>query len=185
MKLPFNLELLKYPIGHYNPPANITQDTIQDWIEQIRIFPMRLYELTTEITEEQYQWCYRPGGWSIRELIHHCADSHMNAFLRLKWSLFEENPTIKPYNEQDWVTSQDVTLAPINTSLSLLDGLHERWVVLLSSLSNDQLKRGYFHPESNRFISLDTYVGSYAWHCEHHFRHMLLALDHEGKYKVS
>ena len=182
MKLPYKPDLLRYPIGRYEPPSPIDETHLKEWIDQIRKFPFRLYDLTAEMSEEQYHWCYRPGGWSIHELIHHCADSHMNAFLRLKWALFENNPTIKPYEEAAWVKSSDVTKTKPAVSILLLDGLHERWVNLLESLSEEDLKKGYFHPESQAFVQLDVYIGNYAWHCEHHYRHMLLALDHEGKY---
>jgi hypothetical protein len=181
MKLPYDLEMLRYPIGRYTPPKDITELTIKEWIAQIRKFPQKLLELSTEISPNQYQWCYRPEGWSILQLIHHCADSHMNAFLRLKWALTEDKPTIKGYDESTWSKTHEVNM-PASVSMNLLDGLHERWTNLLDSLSPTDLEKGYYHPETQSFVRLDEYIGNYAWHCEHHFRHMLLALDHEGKY---
>jgi hypothetical protein len=183
MKLPFDLELLKFPIGPFKPADEFTDEVISTSIQQIRKLPFRLHELHTELSEAQYEWCYRPEGWSIREVMHHLADSHMNAFLRLKWSLFEENTHIKGYDEAAWTQSADVTKAPIVSSLQLLEGLHERWAAALESLTSEDWEKGYFHPEQNRIVQLKEYVQLYAWHCEHHYRHLLLALDHEGKYK--
>ena len=183
MKLPYDPELLKFPIGPFKASPTFTEDIKKQAIQQIRKLPLRLYELTAEIKEEQLQWCYRPKGWSIREVIHHLADSHMNAFLRLKWALFEETPTIKGYDEAAWSLSPDVTEVPIVSSLQLLDGLHERWATLLEQISEAQWNRGYYHPEQQKVVPLTVYLETYAWHCEHHYRHLLLALDHEGKYK--
>ena len=185
MKLSFNPDLWKYPIGEYKPPSIIDQGHITDWIDQIQRFPDRLYEITSNMSTDQYEWCYRPDGWSIRELIHHCGDSHMHALLRLKWALFTEKPTILGYDEAIWVTATDVKQCAPVISIQLLDALHERWVSLLRSLNETDWSKGYFHPETKSFVRIDEYIGSYAWHCEHHYRHILLALDHEGKYKAT
>lgn len=183
MKLPYKPELLRFPIGPFTVTTDFSNELKERAIATIRKLPERLYEITAEIQGDQLEWCYRPGGWSIRELIHHLADSHMNAFLRLKWALFEENTSIKGYDEAAWSESADVTHTPTVASLQLLDGLHERWATLLSSLKQEDWSKGYFHPEQQRVVDLKEYVQSYAWHSRHHYRHILLALDHEGKYK--
>lgn len=109
----------------------------------------------------------------------------MNAFLRLKWALFEDKPIIKPYDEGKWATSADVVKSEPILSLQLLDGLHHRWADLLDQLVEGDLQKGYIHPDQGQFVSIETYVANYAWHCKHHYKHMQLALDHEGKYTSS
>ena len=144
---------------------------------------MRLLELTAEMEPDQYQWCYRKDGWCIRVIIHHLADSHMHAFLRLKWALADPATPIKAYDEAAWSTLPDVNQGPVAASLQLLDGLHSRWSILLEALTAHDWAKGYYHPETDRIISLQEHVQLYAWHSQHHYRHILLALDHEGHYK--
>jgi hypothetical protein len=182
-KLNSDLEVLKYPIGKYQTPDIISEEHLSHWIRTIRDFPFVLYQRSVEITDEQLRWSYRPNGWSIRQLIHHCADSHLNSFIRFKWALTEETPTIKAYDEGRWASLTDGIKSPISASLTLLDGLHERWVILLESLTSKQLHQTFIHPESKNEISLMENIGLYAWHCEHHLAHIHFALEFEAKYK--
>src|SRR5690606_40023431 len=115
---------------------------------------------------------YRPEGWTIRQLVHHCADSHMNSFIRFKLTLTEETPTIKPYLEDLWAELPDASHLPIDSSLDVLKGLHHRWTALLKSLTEEDLKRQFIHPETNERISLETNIGIYAWNGDHHLAHM-------------
>lgn len=115
---------------------------------------------------------YRPEGWTIRQVVHHCADSHSNAFTRFKLALTEENPSIKPYKENLWAELPDVTTAPVDWSLKIIANIHKRWVVLLKSMSIADFERTYFHPESNRVWKLFEVLALYAWHCNHHLAHV-------------
>ena len=177
-----NLETLKFPIGKFKFAENISSGQIDEWIGTIERFPLKLIQLTTTISEEQLDWCYRPDGWSIRQVIHHCSDSHLNSLIRFKWALTEDNPTIKVYDQKEWANLPDSLDAPISGALTLLDGLHERWVYLLKNLTETDLKKGFVHPESGRQVLLEQNIGLYAWHCDHHYAHILLALEHEGKF---
>lgn len=166
---------LKYPIGKFELPIVITNVLLNDWIKTIKDFPTLLKQETDNLSEEDLSKTYRPGSWNIRQLVHHCADSHMNSFIRFKLTLTEEVPTIKPYTENLWAELPDSAAHPIDSSLQILEGLHKRWGQLLNSLSNDDLEKQFHHPESNEYISLKTNIGIYAWHCQHHLAHIRLA----------
>lgn len=174
-----DLETLRYPIGKLNIPKDVTPKQISQWIDDVTLFPSNIKKLTQDLSEEKLQWKYRPEGWTIRQVVHHCADSHMNAFIRFKLTLTEDTPTIKTYFEDRWAELED-SKAPISISLSLLDGLHARWASLLKSMSEDDFKRKLFHPEQGRELSLTFMLGLYAWHCNHHLAHIKQALEHEG-----
>jgi hypothetical protein len=166
---------LKYPIGLFvNPPA-ITDEFISEWISVIASFPKNIESETKHLNDQQLDTRYRPEGWTIRQVIHHCADSHMNSFIRLKLALTEENPTIKPYLEDRWAELTDSNNLPVSSSLKIIEGVHERWVALLKSLTNDQWKRTFIHPEHGKIFSIDEATGFYAWHCEHHLAHICQA----------
>ncbi|MDH5610194.1 MAG: putative metal-dependent hydrolase [Cyclobacteriaceae bacterium] len=175
-------EQLKYPIGRFLAPDTISEALIRQWVDVLESFPFRVFQVAGDLSPAQLDWAYRPGGWTIRQVVHHCADSHMNSFVRFKWALTESKPVIKAYEEAKWARLADSYTAPIEPSLSLLDALHQRWVYLLRSLSENDRKRTYVHPETNREISLATTIGMYAWHCEHHYTHILQALEFEGRY---
>lgn len=177
-----NIESLRYPIGKLNFPKEVTPQQINQWIDDVASFPSSIEGLTRDLSEEQLQWKYRPEGWTIHQVVHHCADSHMNAFVRFKLTLTEETPTIKPYFEDRWAELPDTTEAPISNSLSLLTGLHSRWATLLKSMSNDDFKRKLFHPEQERELTLTFMLGLYAWHCKHHLAHIKQALEYKGQY---
>ena len=164
-------EQLKYPIGKFEKPETITTELLSQWVAEIAAFPAQLKAEVTHLNEEQLDNTYRSQGWTIRQLVHHCADSHMNSFIRFKLALTEEQPTIKPYREQRWAELADGKM-PIDASLMLLEGLHARWVALLHSLSDEELSRTYFHPDQGQDIPLNVTIGLYAWHGRHHLAHI-------------
>ncbi len=170
---------LRFPIGLFEKPDPIQAMHINIWTEQIESFPKRLAQALEGLNEEQLQWRYRSGGWSIQQVVHHCADSHMNSFIRFKLALTEEHPTIKAYIEQDWAELVDTTSAPTALSLQLLQGLHARWAILLRSLSAAELQKTFVHPEHGRVFRLDENIGIYAWHGEHHLAHVHLAKEQQ------
>jgi len=170
-----NLENLKFPIGKFLEPEIITTEQLKNWIEVIKHFPERLKSAISGLNEEQLQKQYRPNGWTIKQVVHHCADSHMNSLIRFKLTLTEDMPTIKPYLENLWAELPDAKDYPIESSLKIIEGLHEKWTTLLTSLSEQQLERTFIHPESNERISLKKNIGIYAWHCQHHLAHILIA----------
>lgn len=165
----------RYPIGKYQVPIEFTPVFISDSISSIASFPAQLKALTAGLSKEELAKLYREGGWNIQQVVHHCADSHINAFIRFKKSLTEDAPEITGYKEAAWVEMADVDL-PITLSVQILEGLHARWAAMLSNCTLDELGRGYFHPEQNRVVPLKEAVGLYAWHGQHHLAHIKLAL---------
>jgi hypothetical protein len=164
---------LRYPIGKYTKPEAFTPDLIKKFIDTIEAFPDKLKKETESLNDEQLDTPYRPGGWTIRQVVHHCADSHMNSFMRFKLALTEDKPSIKPYKEQLWAELPDSKNLSIVPSLTLLEGLHHRWVALLKFLSKDDFAKTFIHPEHGRVIRLDENLGIYAWHCDHHLAHIM------------
>ncbi|MEH6308792.1 bacillithiol transferase BstA [Olivibacter sp. CPCC 100613] len=171
---------LKFPIGTFQRPEIITKQQIDAYIHVIETFPERLAATASQLTAKQLDTPYRPGGWTIRQVIHHCADSHMNSFARFKLSLTEDSPVIKPYYEDRWAELADAKELPIEPSLFLLKGLHIRWVVLLKSLQPKDLKRTFVHPQNGRTFTLDENIGLYAWHCNHHLAHITMLKEKQG-----
>lgn len=166
---------LKYPIGIYSKPQEITQELLSEYILAISTFPEKLKNEVHNLTDSQLDTPYRPGGWTIRQVVHHCADSHMNSLVRFKLALTEDNPTIKPYFEDRWAELADSKSMPVDAALKMIEGIHARWTVLLTSLSERELSRTFFHPESNKQYRLDETIGVYAWHCNHHLAHITTA----------
>lgn len=170
-----NLEQLKFPIGRFKKPNIITKEILQDWIADIEVFPKRLSEEVANLSDLQLDTPYRSEGWTIRQVVHHCADSHMNSFIRLKLALTEESPIIKPYYEDRWAELDDSKNMYIIPSLKMLEGIHERWTKLLMNLSDEQLSRVFIHPEHGKSFRVDENIGIYAWHCNHHLAHIIQA----------
>ncbi|MFD2893835.1 YfiT family bacillithiol transferase [Sphingobacterium arenae] len=170
-----SIDKLRYPIGKFLKPEIITSQTLMQWIDSIESFPERLNKEVSGLTERELHKQYRPEGWTIKQLVHHCADSHMNSFIRFKLALTEETPIIKPYFENLWAALPDANQLPTTSSLDLLSGLHRRWTSLLKSLSAEDLKRQFIHPETNERTSLETNIGIYAWHGNHHLAHIVNA----------
>lgn len=167
-----DLEKLKYPIGKFEVPAEYTTEYISSKIEEIATFPERLKKEIIHLSDDQLDTAYRPEGWTLRQVIHHCAESHMNCFIRIKWALTENNPVIKAYDETLWSELPDNLQMPIEPSLNLLSGLHFRITYILKSLSKTDLKKSFIHPESNSEISINQMIGLYAWHGNHHLKHI-------------
>ncbi|MDI7742734.1 bacillithiol transferase BstA [Lysinibacillus fusiformis] len=165
----------RYPIGEFSCNEVISSEEIQQWIQDIKTLPARLIEALTELEVEMLKKTYREGGWTIQQLVHHIADSHLNSYIRFKLALTEKNPTIKPYAEDHWAELADSNL-PIEVSLTLIKGLHERWVYLLENLTDEQLKSTFTHPQSG-VITLEKNIGIYAWHGNHHLAHIKNAIQ--------
>lgn len=173
---------LKYPIGEFETPKPIAKSQITEWIHEIAYFPNRIKELVNNLDDDILEWRYRPNGWSIKQLVHHCADSHMNAYIRFKLALTEVNPTIKPYFEDRWAELTDTIVADISVSIQILEGLHHRWVILLESMSELDLTSTFIHPEHGQQFTLAETIGMYAWHANHHLAHINQAIESRGKY---
>ncbi|MFC7686057.1 YfiT family bacillithiol transferase [Ureibacillus sp. GCM10028918] len=165
----------KYPIGQFSCSEVISSEEVQLWIHEIKTLPARLTELVQGLDEEVINNSYREGGWTIRQLVHHIVDSHLNSYIRFKLALTENNPTIKPYAEDKWAELTDSNL-PACVSLNLIQSLHERWVYLLENLTVEQLKRTFTHPDSGE-ITLEKNIGLYAWHGNHHLSHIQNAIN--------
>lgn len=163
---------LKYPIGKFSVPETITPELIVLGIKEIALFPATLEQAVENLSEPQLNTPYRPGGWTIRQVVHHCADSHMNSLIRFKLALTEDRPVIKPYFEDLWAELTDTREMEIAPALQLLHGLHNKWVYLLDSLTAAQLQRIFINPEYNKEYTLQHAVFLYAWHCKHHLAHI-------------
>ncbi|WP_019241551.1 MULTISPECIES: YfiT family bacillithiol transferase [Bacillus] len=164
----------QYPIGQYRFPEDYQESNKIGWINEIANLPAILKETLNDLSREQIQQSYRENGWTVQQLVHHIADSHMNAFIRFKLALTEENPTIKPYDEGSWALLSDTYAMDIESSLHIIEGLHRRWVHLLRNMTTDDYKRKFVHPELNQTFTLLEVLGLYAWHGKHHVAHIKL-----------
>lgn len=160
----------RYPIGKFQFDGEITNQVSKSWINEIEELPGLLRDAVKDLNHEQLDTPYRSGGWTVRQVIHHLADSHMNAYVRFKLALTEENPVIKTYDEGLWAELLDYEL-PISISLTLLETLHIRLVKLLRSLNPEQLEKTFLHPELGQ-VSVGKNIGLYAWHGRHHLAHI-------------
>ena len=161
----------RYPIGLFTPDADPTPELRKRHIDQIQSLPSRLRKAVTGLNPEQLDTPYRDGGWTVRQLVHHIPDSHLNAYIRCKLALTENAPTIKPYNEDAWARLKDSELTPIEVSLALLESVHTRWVTLLRHLKPQDFERKFNHPEAG-VRNLDWLVAVYDWHGNHHLAHI-------------
>ncbi|HQU56739.1 MAG: putative metal-dependent hydrolase [Chitinophagaceae bacterium] len=170
----------RYPIGKYEPqPFSIEQKI--EWMAEIKFLPTHIENALLNLDESQLKTPYRDGGWTIHQLIHHIADSHMNAFLRFKLGLTEDNPTIKPYAQDQWAEMADVQKIPVNISVTLLHALHLRWHELLKYVSDDEWNNcTVYHPEHKKTLRLWYLLGMYAWHCKHHVAHITALRERKG-----
>lgn len=169
----------RYPIGKYQPTP-FSEAIKNQWIQDIRIMPSDLEHVLLNLDKAQLETPYREGGWNVQQVVHHLADSHMNAFIRFKLALTEEVPPIKTYDENAWVLSADVMNTPHNYSVTLLHALHERWANLLASLTPEQFERKLFHPVRNAEITIWDLFTIYAWHGKHHIAHIKTLRDQKG-----
>ena len=163
---------LRFPIGPFTYAGSPTAEERRRRIAQIERTPAELRAAARGLSAAQLDTPYRPGGWTVRQVVHHVPDSHLNAVIRFKLALTESSPTIKPYDEARWAELGDVAGTPIEVSLRLLDALHERWVVLLRSLAPAEFERTLVHPERNATMTLDEVLALYAWHGPHHTAHI-------------
>lgn len=162
---------LRYPMGPFVPDSSPTPQSRGLHIAQIEGMPVRMRRIVTDLSSEQLDTPYREGGWTVRQLIHHVPDSHMNAYIRCKLALTENTPTIKPYNEDAWARLKDSELTPVEVSLSLLESVHARWVTLLKSLQPHEFERKFNHPERGT-QTIDELIALYDWHGNHHMAHI-------------
>jgi len=169
---------LRYPVGRYTPGGQITREQRDEWIGQVAEAPARLRAAVHGLDDAQLDTPYRGGGWTVRQVVHHVPDSHMNAYTRFKLGLTEDVPTIKTYDEAAWADLPDTRL-PIEGSLVLLEKLHERWVPLLRALDEQQWKRTFRHPEWGE-MTLEDALGMYAWHGRHHVAHVTRLRERQG-----
>lgn len=163
-------ENLKYPIGLFSYDPSTAEDLTDRWIKDIASLPRRLYDLIYPLSKEQLNTPYREGGWTVLQVVHHLADSHMNAYIRLKLALTEDNPVIKPYDQDKWAELADYKIK-VDDSMELIYGLHKRWARLLHSLTSRQLERTFQHPESGTW-TVRKLIAQYAWHSNHHLAHI-------------
>ena len=172
-----DLDALRYPVGKFERlTGSLDRATRDAHVKTIEDTPARLRALLTGLSREQLDTPYRPGGWTIRQVVHHVPESHMNAYVRIKLALTENAPAIKTYEEQLWAQLPDVEACPVDVSVRLLDALHQRWVVLLRTLPEADFAKAFVHPEWGR-VTVDEAVAMYAWHCRHHTAHVEQALS--------
>lgn len=174
------MENLKYPIGRFAFGKTYSAAETQAHIQEISALPSKLFNVVNVLNEAQLETPYRPEGWTVRQTVHHVVDSHMNAYIRFKLALTEDNPAIKPYEEALWAELADGKGAPVEWSLQLLKYVHLRWVMLLNSLTDADWERTYFHPETKRVFPLREVAALYAWHSEHHYEHINQLCIKEG-----
>ena len=167
------IEQRRYPIGQFEWGKEYSDEQVQTLIDTIEKFPSRLRALVKGM-DKQLDTHYREGGWTVRQVVHHVADSHMNAYIRFKLALTEDKPTIKPYNEKAWAELIDSKVLPISISLGILEGVHERWTTILKAMDAETFNRTFFHPEHMKMHSLIEILAMYVWHCNHHYEHINL-----------
>jgi hypothetical protein len=165
------MDELSFPVGRFQRPTSLTQDERRRAIDDIAAAPKNLRAATRGLDDSQLDTPYRPGGWTVRQVVHHVPDSHMNAYIRFKLTLTEDTPTIKPYDQAAWAHLEDARSTPIETSLSLLETVHDRWVRILAAMSPSDFERQLNHPE-NGMMNLDQLLAMYQWHGKHHVAHI-------------
>ncbi|UWX55826.1 putative metal-dependent hydrolase [Maribacter litopenaei] len=175
-----DLEKLRYPIGHFSCPKTITRVVRDSWIHELENLPRRLGALVLPLNDTQLDTPYRPQGWTVRQVVHHIADSHHHSYTRFKWALTEEAPLIKAYEEKSWSDLFDAKTAPISLSLSYLEALHAKLVFLLNGLKESQFENYYFHPDGHVKVTVAENIGKYAWHGNHHLAHIQNLVNRKG-----
>lgn len=168
---------IQYPIGKFNYPDQVSDLEIDRWIADIESLPLRLIELIGSLNQQQLDLSYRDNGWTVRQVVHHIADSHINGYIRFHWTVTEELPLIKAYDQDRWATLPYQFDLPLEISLNIIEAIHLRWVFMLKKLSPEDLNRVYIHPEDKRTISLKQAIALYAWHGSHHVGHIQLVKE--------
>ena len=174
------IDALKFPIGEFSIPKEISAEDIKIWTNEIAELPAKLQYLVSNLDKEQLDTPYRPEGWTVKQLVHHIADAHMNALLRFKWALSEDAPTIKAYNEKKFADLPDSLLAPVDLSLNMVSALHGKWVILLENMSMTDFEKTFTHPESGHRYTLKQSLANYAWHGKHHLAHIEHLIKRKG-----
>ena len=169
------MEHLQYPIGRFKAPKNCNR--LSEWLKDIAEFLSLISQTTEKLSSQVLSKTYRPQGWNIAQVVHHCADSHMNSFMRTKLALTEEHPAIRPYFEDRWAELIDGKEFEMLDSLLLIRALHSKWIKLLQSLSDQDLEKTFLHPEHGAVFTLGENIAFYSWHCKHHLAHINLALN--------
>lgn len=167
-----DLDQKRFPIGKFEYPENICDIKLDEYIKVIRDFPGKLKNLIENLSDDQLDTQYRDGGWTVRQVVNHLADSHINSFMRFKLALTEDNPVIKPYDEAKWAELQDSASMPVKPAMRMLKGTHQRWAALLKTMTNKQFERTFHHPELQKDYDLRSCLAHYVWHCRHHFAHI-------------
>lgn len=162
---------LRYPIGQYMPEP-YSENKREEWLADIQFLPQAIEQAILNLDEAQLQTPYRDGGWTIHQLVHHVADSHLNAYCRFKLGYTETTPAIRPYDEKEWAKTTDVQTLPVNISITLLHALHLRWHTFLKSFTGADFQRTVYHPEHKKEFTLWHFLGMYAWHSRHHVAHI-------------
>ncbi len=174
-----DLEDLRYPIGRFELPKDISDEDVRLWIDQIEALPEQLRAAVSGLDDARLDTRYRPGGWTLGQVVHHVPDSHLNGYVRLKWALTEDEPLIKPYDEARWAELGDYRAVPVGASLDFLELLHSRMVALIRSLSREELARRYRYP-NGVVMDLASTLALYAWHGRHHLAHIERTVEREG-----
>jgi len=169
-------EHLRYPVGKFSAKDSYSTEELQHFIQQIEMLPREIEKTINSLTVKQLDTPYRKGGWTARQVVHHLADSHMNAYIRTKWMLTEETPLIKVYNEKAWAETPETKLDPV-ISIDVLKALHIKWTALLKRIDPRDFRREYLHPETKKHIRMDRVIAMYAWHGEHHFGHLKIVAN--------
>jgi len=169
-----------FPIGKYHEPATVTPAQRAAWMDDVAGTPAAMRAAVSGLSPAQLDTPYRDSGWTLRQVVHHVPDSHMNAYMRFKLALTEDVPVIKPYDQARWAELPDSAATPIETSLALLDALHARWVRLMRAMSPADFARSFRHPEYDRIFTLDSTLGLYAWHGRHHVAHITALRERNG-----
>lgn len=170
---------LRYPIGRFAADPGVTEEKRRRWIGEIADTPERLRAAVDRLSAEQLDTPYRPGGWTVRQVVHHLPDSHLNAYVRVKLALTEAAPTVKPYDETAWAELADGRTAPVEISLALIESLHRRWILVLRALSPGDFARTFRHPDWGT-VNLDWVLQQYAWHGRHHVAHITSLRERMG-----
>lgn len=170
---------LQYPLGPFEPPAPITSEERDRFVHHLDALPDAVRTAVEGLSDDQLDAPYRPDGWTVRQVVHHLADSHLNGYVRFRWTLTEDEPTIKAYDQDAWAELSDARHMAVASSLTLLDALHARWVRLGRSLSDADWARAFYHPKSGR-MTLDGALALYAWHGRHHTAHITALREREG-----
>ncbi|QPH38038.1 YfiT family bacillithiol transferase [Pedobacter endophyticus] len=167
-----DLEQLKYPIGQFIMPEIFDERQATVWISEIEALPAQIKKATESLSSNELNQAYRPGGWTLRQVVHHLPDSHMNAYIRFKQALTEDVPVIRPYDEAGWAETEEARNGDIEMSVALLTSLHRRWVTFLKTLKMEDYQRKYIHPAQDKELNLAMMLGMYAWHGKHHLAHI-------------